>query len=46
MTSTERDHMLDIAYIAGAAMFFALMLRYVHACERLGHRSGEGDTHR
>jgi hypothetical protein len=30
--------MLDIGYIALTVVFFALMLAYVHACERLGHR--------
>ncbi len=30
--------MLDIAYIALTVAFFALMLAYVGACERLGHR--------
>jgi hypothetical protein len=30
--------MLDIAYIALTVVFFALMLAYVRACERLGHR--------
>lgn len=30
--------MLDIAYIALAVAFFALMLAYVAGCERLGRR--------
>ena len=28
--------MYDIAYLAGTALFFALMLGYVRACDRLG----------
>jgi hypothetical protein len=28
--------MLDLIYIAGTAAFFALMLAYVHVCNRLG----------
>lgn len=30
--------MRDLAYIALTLVFFALMLAYVAACERLGHR--------
>jgi hypothetical protein len=30
--------MLDIAYIALTVVYFALMLAYVRACERLGRR--------
>lgn len=29
--------MIDLAYTAGSVLFFALMLAYVHACDRLGH---------
>ncbi len=28
--------MIDLAYVLGTAAFFALMLAYVRACERLG----------
>jgi hypothetical protein len=38
--------MLDVAYVVGSVIFFLLMLRYVDACERLGQRSGEGESHR
>jgi hypothetical protein len=31
--------MIDIAYIAGTVLFFALMLGYAHACDRLGRAS-------
>ncbi|MHB8838341.1 MAG: hypothetical protein ACYC7F_05250 [Gemmatimonadaceae bacterium] len=31
--------MIDIAYLAGTVLFFALMLGYVRACERLGRAS-------
>ncbi len=31
--------MLDLLYVLGSLGFFALMLGYVHACERLGARS-------
>jgi len=30
---------VDLAYLAGSALFFALMLGYVRACERLGRTS-------
>jgi hypothetical protein len=30
---------IDIAYVLGAVAFFALMLVYVRACERLGRTS-------
>jgi hypothetical protein len=38
--------MLDVAYVVGSVIFFLLMLRYVDACERLGQRAGEGESHR
>jgi len=28
--------MIDVLYVAGTVLFFALMLGYVAACERLG----------
>ncbi len=31
--------MLDIAYVVGTLLFFALMLAYVRACAALGKRS-------
>lgn len=31
--------MLDLLYIAGTILFFALMLLYVAACEALGKRT-------
>lgn len=31
--------MLDLVYILASVGFFALMLLYTHACERLGARS-------
>ncbi len=31
--------MIDIAYLAGTVLFFALMLGYVRACARLGRAS-------
>ena len=34
--------MIDVAYLLGTAGFFALMLAYVTACERLG-RGAETD---
>lgn len=37
--------MLDIAYIGGTIVFFAAMLLYVRACEKLGRRS-DTDTGR
>jgi hypothetical protein len=30
---------IDLAYLVGSALFFALMLAYVRGCDRLG-RSG------
>jgi hypothetical protein len=35
--------MIDLVYIATTLIFFALMLGYVRACERLG-RSGSVDV--
>ena len=29
--------MLDVLYVAGTVLFFALMLAYIRACEGLGH---------
>jgi hypothetical protein len=29
--------MMDVLYVIGSVAFFALMLVYVRACERLGH---------
>ena len=37
--------MIDIAYLAGTVLFFALMLGYTRACERLG-RASAADTSR
>lgn len=31
--------MLDLLYIAGTVLFFALMLLYVRGCEALGNRA-------
>ena len=31
--------MIDVAYLAGTALFFALMLGFVRACDRLGRVS-------
>ncbi len=31
--------MLDVAYVVAGIAFFALMLAYVHACDRLGQRA-------
>jgi hypothetical protein len=36
---------IDIAYLAGTVLFFALMLGYTRACERLG-RASAADTSR
>jgi len=41
---------IDFAYLAGTVLFFALMLGYVRACERLGRASvaevsGADETH-
>lgn len=36
--------MIDFLYIAGTIAFFALMLGYVAACERLGKRSASTDA--
>jgi hypothetical protein len=33
--------MIDLLYLVGTVAFFALMLAYTRACERLGRRSGE-----
>ena len=35
--------MLDIVYILGTIAFFALMLLYVRACERLGRDATNTD---
>jgi hypothetical protein len=40
------DHMIDLLYIGGTIVFFALMIRYAAACDRLGRaadveRAGE-----
>ena len=35
--------MIDLAYLGGTVLFFALMLLYVKGCERLG-RAGTADT--
>lgn len=34
--------MLDVLYVLGTIGFFAVMLWYVHACDRLGARSDPG----
>ena len=31
--------MIDLAYLAGTVLFFALMLGYTRVCERLGRAS-------
>jgi hypothetical protein len=31
--------MMDVVYLLGAIGFFALMLWYTHACDRLGARA-------
>ncbi|HEY5491126.1 MAG TPA: hypothetical protein VIK25_08010 [Gemmatimonadaceae bacterium] len=36
--------MIDLAYLAGSVLFFALMLGYVRACERLGRTSSAEST--
>lgn len=36
--------MMDLLYIAGTVLFFALMLAYVRGCEALGRRSSQDDT--
>ncbi|MEP6574364.1 MAG: potassium ABC transporter ATPase [Gemmatimonadota bacterium] len=37
--------MLDLIYVGGTVVFFALMLLYVRACEALGaDEKGEGKT--
>jgi hypothetical protein len=38
-------NVIDLAYIAGSVLFFALMLGYVRACERLG-RTSSAETSR
>ena len=35
--------MADLLYLLGTLAFFAAMLAYVRACERLG-RGGDGET--
>ena len=35
--------MIDLAYLAGSVLFFALMLGYVRVCERLG-RTASAET--
>lgn len=35
---------IDLAYLAGSVLFFALMLGYVRACERLGRTSSAEST--
>jgi len=32
--------MLDVAYVLGSVVFFALMVVYVRACEALGRDAG------
>lgn len=36
--------MLDLLYIAGTILFFALTLLYVRACSALGQRQGAAET--
>ena len=36
--------MLDLLYIAGTILFFALMLLYARACETLGRRDDTDTT--
>jgi hypothetical protein len=36
---------IDLAYLAGSVLFFALMLGYVRVCERLG-RTATAETTR
>jgi hypothetical protein len=36
--------MLDVVYVLGTIGFFALMLVYVHGCERLGRSSAEEES--
>jgi len=36
---TGETTVIDLAYIAGTVLFFALMLGYAHACDRLGRAS-------
>ncbi len=38
--------MLDVLYVAGSVVFFALMLAYVRGCEALGRGTVEGDGER
>jgi hypothetical protein len=35
---------IDVAYLVGTALFFALMLGYVRACDRLGRTSSAETT--
>jgi hypothetical protein len=35
-SKTEISIMLDLVYVAGTVLFFALMIAYVAACDRLG----------
>ena len=39
--ATPRIPMIDIVYILGTVAFFALMLLYVRACERLGRDTND-----
>lgn len=34
--------MYDMLYVGGSIAFFALMIAFVHVCDRLGHRSTDG----
>jgi len=34
--SREEENVIDIVYVAAAVAFFALMVAYVAACQRLG----------
>jgi hypothetical protein len=37
--------MLDVVYVLGTVAFFALMLAYIQACERLGHDAERHEDH-
>jgi hypothetical protein len=47
--ASRTPQMIDILYVAGTVLFFALMLLYVEACDRLGRvadveRSPDGNA--
>lgn len=36
--------MYDLLYVGGSLAFFALMIAFVHLCDRLGRASANGGT--